>query len=101
MDTPAPTERLTQDLNTCPPGSLVNIGDVPRYQGVTVTRVSDSGVTVDGAGFKDEVLSGRSPATVLHLGEWPEAPVPEVPAPSVPAAPILVDDLTNALKPSA
>ncbi len=79
---------MTQPLNTCPPGSLVNISDIPRYQGVTVTRVSDSGVTIDGGSFKDEVLSGRSPATVVQMGEWPETPVRAAPTPEPEPAPI-------------
>ncbi len=73
----------TQPLNTCPPGSVVNISDIPEFQGLTVIRVSDSGVTVSGGGFKDVVLSGGSPATVVQMGEWPEAPTRAISAPEV------------------
>lgn len=60
---------MTQDLNTCLIDDIVNVGDIPEFKGVTVVRISDSGVTVSGNGLKDYVLSGRSPATLVKRGE--------------------------------
>jgi len=88
---------MTQDLNTCPVGSVVNISDLPEYQGITVMRVSDSGVTVSGNGLKDFVLSGRSPAQIIRRGA-PAAPEVREQEPS---APVVVTDMSAALKPNA
>ncbi len=53
----------SRDINTFPVGAKVSVPNLPDYQGVTITRISDSGVTVNGPQCgRDVVISGRAPA---------------------------------------
>jgi hypothetical protein len=50
------------DLNNFKVGDVVDIDNIPEYQGVTIERISDGGVTISGKSVKDLVISGKSPA---------------------------------------
>lgn len=74
-------------LNCFPVGSRVDVSDIPEYQGVTIDRISDSGVTVNGPRCsKDTVLSGASPATLAQDApeSAPESNKPDYKIPSQP-----------------
>ena len=63
----------SRDLNTFRIGQIVDVPGLDVYQGIEITRISDSGVTIDGVEGKSIVLSGKTPA-VLSSRETGIAP---------------------------
>ncbi len=56
-------KRLSQDINTFPVGTYVDIPGVERMQNIKIEAINDSGVTVSGAEIGNYlVISGKSPA---------------------------------------
>lgn len=43
-------------------GDKVDIAEIEDMQGVTIERISDSGVTIDSSSHRHTVISGKSPA---------------------------------------
>lgn len=56
----------SHDLNLFRIGDVVNVSDIPEYQGVTINNISDTGVTVSGRCGDRVVISGRSPAVLVR-----------------------------------
>ena len=55
------------DLHSFPIGAVVSVVGVPDYEGITIQRISDSGVTVKGPKCgSDIVISGRTP-TIIYV----------------------------------
>lgn len=60
---------MQSPINTFRVGDIVNIINTPEFQNITITRISDSGVTVNGSSFpNDTVISGASPAELVKRG---------------------------------
>lgn len=60
-----------QDINLFGVGQIVTVPGIEGYEKIEITRISDSGVTVNGKCGKDVVLSGRTPA-ILWVEEIKE-----------------------------
>jgi hypothetical protein len=61
----------TRDINTFSVNQTVSILDIPDYQNVLITRISDSGVTVTGKLCgKEVIVSGRSPAFLSETSNF-------------------------------
>lgn len=53
------------DVNLFREGSVVDIDNISELQGVTITRIADSGVTIKNSG-RETVISGKSPACLTR-----------------------------------
>ena len=53
------------DVNLFREGAIVDIDNIPELQGVTITRIADSGVTIKNSG-RETVISGKSPACLAR-----------------------------------
>lgn len=55
-----------RDVNLFREGMVVDVCDITDMQGVTITRIADSGVTIKGGGIRETVISGKSPACLAR-----------------------------------
>jgi hypothetical protein len=55
-----------RDVNLFREGAVVDVCDITDMQGVTITRIADSGVTIKGGGIRETVISGKSPACLAR-----------------------------------
>lgn len=56
-----------QSINLFGVGDIVSVTNIPEYQHVTISRISDTGVTINGKLCANEtVISGNSPAILVR-----------------------------------